>query len=193
MILYINGSPKLSKGNSEYFIKKIDSSAEIKYLYKDKFDSLNLKDADTIILSFPLYVDAPSNKVIELFEYIDNKNISLKDKNIYAISNCGFWEAEQNDTAIEIIRNFSKQHNAKFMGSFKIGAGEIVGRCDSIKIYKLMNFSFFKKIKKFRKYIFNNQYIELETTIHPMTRRLYIFLANLSWKRKCRRNHLKKV
>ena len=66
MILYINGSPKLSKSNSEYFIKKIDSSAEIKYLYKDKFDSLNLKDADTIILSFPLYVDAPSNKVIEL-------------------------------------------------------------------------------------------------------------------------------
>ena len=34
MILYINASPKLDKSNSEYFIRKIDNKASIKYLYK---------------------------------------------------------------------------------------------------------------------------------------------------------------
>lgn len=191
MILYINASPKLDKSNSEYFIRKIDNKASVKYLYKEKFEKLEFDKYDTILFSFPLYVDAPPNKVLQLFEYIDENLIDLTNKNIYVISNCGFLEAEQNDTAIEIMRNFAKKNKAKFMGSFKIGAGEIVGRCDSVKLYKFVNFSFLKKIKKFKKFIFNKQYIELETTIHPMTRKLYIKLANISWRRKCKKNHLK--
>lgn len=193
MILYINASPKLRSSNSEYFLKKIDKNSKIIHLYKEEFDSINLEEADTIIFSFPLYVDAPPNRVLEFFEYIDSSNKSLENKNIYTICNCGFLEAYQNDTAIEIFKNFCLKNKANFKGSFKIGAGEIVGRCDRIKIYRLISLGFLKKIKKFRKSISKGEYIELETTIHPMSRKMYKFLANISWRRKCRKNKIKKI
>lgn len=189
MTLYLNGSPKQKQGNSEYFINRVKDEGDVFYLYKDKFDKIDFSLYDTIVFSFPLYVDAPSNKVIEFMEYISCNNIDIENKYIYAISNCGFLEAKQNDTALEIIRLFAKNNKAKFMGGFKIGAGEIVGKCDKIKIYKVVNIDFLHKIKKFKKYIINKQYIELDTTIKPMTKRLYVYLANKSWRKKCKKNH----
>ena len=69
MKLYINGSPKLDNSNSNYFLKKLSPEHYISYVYKDKFSEIlkNIKEVDTIILSFPLYVDDVPNKVIELF------------------------------------------------------------------------------------------------------------------------------
>ena len=81
MILYINGSPRVSKSNSNTFLKDIDA-INIKYLYKDSFKviSKNINNVNTLIFCFPLYVDGPPYKVIEFMEYIKEYNIS-KDIN----------------------------------------------------------------------------------------------------------------
>ena len=58
MKLFINGSPKLDKSNSFYFLSMINDNNKVKYLYKDNFDDI-LKDinkVDSIIFSFPLYI-----------------------------------------------------------------------------------------------------------------------------------------
>lgn len=190
MKLYINGSPRVSNSNSNYFLIKLAPNDKIKFLYKDKFSKIlkSIKKVDTIILSFPLYVDSPPNKVIELFEYIENNNINVKNKKIYTIINCGFWEARQNRTASLIIENFAINNGAKYMGSFNIGAGEIIGKCNSKKIYRLVSIPFFLKIKKFKKGISDGKKITLETTIRPMTKKLYIYLANRSWKKQMIKN-----
>ena len=59
------------------------------------------------------------------------------------------------------------------MGSFNIGAGEIVGKCEKFWLYKLISIPFLIKIKKFKECIDNGNEIILETTIRPMTKRLY--------------------
>lgn len=190
MILYINGSPKLKNSNSEFFLSKISKNDKFFYVYKDKFSKIlkDIENVDTIVFSFPLYVDSPPNKVIELFEYIYDNKINIKNKKIYTIINCGFWEALHNKTASLIVENFAINNNARYMGSFNIGAGEIIGKCEYKKIYKLISIPFLFKIKKFKTHIFNNKKIMLATTIKPMTKKIYIYLANLSWKNKMIKN-----
>lgn len=191
MRLYINGSPRLEGSNSNFFLNKIKDKEKIKYLYRDNFDNIlkNINDIDTIILSFPLYVDVPPSGVIEFMEYIDNNNIDISNKNIYTIINCGFWEAKHNKTADLIMENFANKHMANYKGSFLIGAGEIIGKCNKVWLYKLVSISFLFKIKRFKSYINNNDGIKLETTIRPMWQRLYVFMANINWKRQMIRNN----
>ena len=190
MKLYINGSPKLENGNSNYFLNKIKDKEKIKCVYRDKFSDIlkDIKKADTIILCFPLYVDGPTCKIIEFMEYILSNKIDISNKKIYTIINCGFWEAKHNRTASLIIENFAKKNKAKYMGSFNIGAGEIVGKCEKFWLYKLISIPFLIKIKKFKECIDNGNEIILETTIRPMTKRLYVFMANINWKRQMIRN-----
>lgn len=190
MILYINGSPKLKNSNSDFFLNKINKKTKIFYVYKDKFNKIlkDIKNNDTIVFSFPLYVDAPTNKIIELLEYIQDNKIDIKNKMIYTIINCGFWEAKHNKTASLIMEEFAINNKAKYMGTFNIGAGEIIGKCGKKKIYKIISIPFLFKIRKFKRYIFNKKKINLETTIRPMTKKLYIYLANCSWKSKMIKN-----
>ena len=64
MKLYVNGSPKLENGNSNYFLNKIKDKEKIKCVYRDRFSDIlkDIKKVDTIILCFPLYVDGPTCK-----------------------------------------------------------------------------------------------------------------------------------
>ena len=56
MKLYVNGSPKLENGNSNYFLNKIKDKEKIKCVYRDSFSDIlkDIKKVDTIILCFPL-------------------------------------------------------------------------------------------------------------------------------------------
>ena len=52
MKLYINGSPRLENGNSNYFLNKIKDTEKIKYVYRDNFSNIlkDIKKVDTIII-----------------------------------------------------------------------------------------------------------------------------------------------
>lgn len=190
MILYLNGSPKNKKSNSESFLKDIKAQ-DTKYLYKDNFEGIlkNIRVFTTIIFSFPLYVDSPPSKVIEFMEYIENNNINIKNKNIYVIVNCGFLESKHNNTACEIIKNFCFNTGAIYKGAFKIGAGEIIGKRKSSLLFRILSLAYNYKINIFKNFISNNEDIELSTTIHPMTKRLYVFIVNMSFKSKIKKNN----
>ena len=152
-ILCLNGSPRSKNSNSNYFLNKIDKNANIKYLYDDNLENIvdSILLSNTLIFSFPLYIDGLPCKVLELFEYIDDNFIDISNKNIYVLCNCGFWEASQNNVAVDIIKNFSITNKANYMGSFKIGAGEIIGKCNKKKLYVPVCLPFFRKIKLFKK------------------------------------------
>lgn len=190
MKLYINGSPRLENSNSNYFLNRIKDNEKIKFIYRDKFSDIlkNITEVDTIILCFPLYVDGPPCKVIEFMEYINDNNIDISNKKIYTIINSGFWEAKHNRTASLIVENFANSNEAKYMGTFNIGSGEIVGKCDKVKLYKLVSIPFLFKIRNFKDSINDGIEIKLETTIRPMSKRLYVFMANINWKRQMVRN-----
>ena len=189
MILYLNGSPKIKKSNSNSFLVDIGAN-NIKYLYKSSFSSIldNINNINTIVFSFPLYVYSPPSKVLDFMEYIRDNNINMENKNIYIIVNCGFLESKHNNTACEIIKNFCLNNKVIYKGCFKIGAGEIIGKRNSNLLFKITSLSYYFKVKRFKKCINNVEEVNLSTTIHPMTKWLYILIVNMSFKSKIKNN-----
>ena len=189
MITYINGSPKINNSASNNFLKDIyNKKDKINYIYKDKDEDIinNLKDSETIIISFPLYADSPTSGVLNFFEYIEDNNINLVDKNLYVIINCGFLESKQNNTAVEIVNCFFEKNDINFKGYFLIGGGPIVGNRTNI-IYKLLTIPYYFKKNKFKNKINKNENIYLKTSL-MIPKWLYVLCANKSWKKQIYQN-----
>ena len=142
--LLLVGSPKGSLSISATLgknlisrLEEFDFSAEEVYIYKhiekeDKQKELLLKidRADLIILAFPLYVDCLPSGVIKALELIsDYRKLqdNPKKQKFAVIINCGFPEAEHNNTAIRICRIFSREVGFEWMGALKIGMGGGLG------------------------------------------------------------------
>lgn len=190
MILYLNGSPRLKKANSNSFLKDINAT-NIEYLYKDNFDDIlkDINNTHTIVFSFPLYADSPPSRVIEFMEYIESNKIDISDRNIYTIINCGFLESKHNNTASLIMENFSSNNKAIYKGTFNIGAGEIIGKRNNNFLFRLISIPYKFKIKKFSRYIFNKKVINISTTLQGFTKHLYMFIVNKSFKNTMKKNN----
>lgn len=84
-----------------------------------------IDNVDLVVLAFPLYVDSLPAPVIAALEKIaahrkDNQSHTL----FAAISNCGFPEAQHNDTALAICSEFARQNGFNWAGSLALGGGE---------------------------------------------------------------------
>ena len=193
MYTIMNGSPKVINSNSSYFVNMITKNL-------DEYNAFELKDGNynniidsigkskTIILAFPLYVDSPTSITLSFLDYIIDNKVSLKDKSIYIIINCGFREGEQNVTALNIIKRWCEKVKATYKGSILIGAGEIVGK----KKYKFISNKVLKDLKEFSNIIKENKTKEIVTTMNLLNDKIYCMLANLSWNKKGRLNNLTK-
>lgn len=193
MYTIINGSPKVINSNSSYFIniitKNLDEYNIFELKEKDYNNIINsINKSEIIILAFPLYVDSPSSITLSFLDYIIDNEITLKDKYIYTIINCGFREAEQNITALNIIKRWCEKVEATYKGSILIGAGEIIGK----EKYKFISKKALKNLKEFSNVIKKNKNKEIITTMDLLKDKLYCFLANISWNKKGRLNNLTK-
>lgn len=186
MISVINCSPKY-KSNSYNFIKRLGSKLKDNYqiihLYREEVDNVisKIEKSDVLVFVFPLYVDTVPSRLIKLME----QNMDFKNKYIYCLVNCGFLEPINNDIAIRIINNWCLHCNGHFMGSFKIGAGEVIGKDNFLfsllaPLYRIKMFLFSKKINKREK-------VDLSTTI-ILSKRLFCYCANKGFKKRVMQN-----
>jgi hypothetical protein len=138
--LLLVGSPKAEQSTSaslgNYIISKLEESgmtSEKLFIHRvvnreEKVKNLlnEIEAVDLIILTFPLYVDSLPAPVIKAMELIKDNRTSLNSKkhqNFIAIANNGFPEASQNDTALKICRNFSKECGFIWKGGIAVGGG----------------------------------------------------------------------
>ncbi len=192
MFTLINGSPRNNRSNSKYFLSFIEQKLDnynLFYINKDKFctilDSISI--SDTIVFSFPLYVDSEPSSLLSFMDYVIDNNIDISNKKVYTVVNCGFLEGEQNITAIEIIKRWCYKTNTIYSGSILIGAGEIVGK----KKYQLITKKALKELNIFAENVLNQKkFDDIITTMSFMNPRLYCTLANISWSKNGRKNGL---
>lgn len=194
MYTLINGSPKPINSNSLNFLKKISKNIQhdkIFDLKTKKYEELieNIYKSNIIVLSFPLYADSPPSITLEFLDYIIDNKINLKNHILYVIINCGFKEAEQNITALNIIKNWCNKVELIYGGSLLIGAGEITGKEKFKTISKKVN----KQIKDFSNIIKEKQINkEFLTTIDILNNKAYCFIANIFWTKNGKENKLSK-
>ena len=198
MILFINASPILKMSNSEYFINLLNiNNKKINYIYKDKYEDIEkiIYKANKIIFVYPTYIDIIPSKLIN---FIENYKGNFNYKEIYLIINCGFLEPKNNDLGIKFMKNYIKEKQGNFKGYLSIGSGEAPAPCKKKKKKKKKKknlrgicHDFFKKLKKFRKFINLSKNIELKTNIKLFNKKLFCIICNHYFKKNLSKNKVK--
>ena len=129
--VFINGSSKKKAGASAYLLqvqKLFVRSKKVKENLRGREDHArileNLKDADAVVFSLPLYFDGIPSHVLEflekLQEFCNENSLSLK---VYAISNGGFIEGKQNQATLNVFENFCARSGNEWCGGLGVGGG----------------------------------------------------------------------
>lgn len=134
-IAAINGSPKVNRGASKLLIGKLEDilgekievyqAVQLAGEESARKTIAELLNFDALLVVFPLYVDslpAPLIKVLTLVEQAAAKTQTPLPK-VYAVCNCGFYEAEHTKSAFRIMRNFALSAGLVYGGGVGIGAG----------------------------------------------------------------------
>ena len=135
-IVSINGSPKGKKATSFAILNHLNEKIENpnRDIYsllsskKNGYEKLidKMQDATDVLIAFPLYVDSIPALLQDFLEEYNKayKNDKISgDKNLYVIINCGFPEAEQNMTAMGIMKEFARISGFKWRTGVGIGMG----------------------------------------------------------------------
>ena len=133
-IALINGSPKKKRSSSatllHMFKELIASQHEIAEYH---FHSPTLTDqeldqvssCDILVFAFPLYVDGIPSHLLNCLSQMELffKTKVQKEMDVYALMNCGFYEARQNSIALEMMKNWSIKSGLKWIRGIGIGGG----------------------------------------------------------------------
>ncbi|WPD24587.1 MAG: flavodoxin family protein [Candidatus Electrothrix scaldis] len=143
-VLLITGSPKIkspstSKVLGESLLKKLQkhgcntSSLTLtsKLLSETSRSVLcsAVDKAETLLISFPLYVDTLPFLVTKAFEIISQHRRTTKTarpQRLVVLVNNGYPEAHHNTVALEICRLFAQECGIRWSGGVALGAGEVL-------------------------------------------------------------------
>jgi multimeric flavodoxin WrbA len=208
--LVLIGSPKGPRSTSESLgtyllngLKEKSCDTEKVYIYpsvkfdKGQEDLLSAVDrSDILILVFPLYVDSLPSLVIEAMEVIaaHRKKITHPKKQIFAaITNCGFPEALQTDTALAICRRFAVETGMEWFGGLGLGMGGAIDRKPLEKL-GFMTRNVRKSLDLAASALASDAAIPQEA-VDLMSKRLmpawvYLWFGNMGWKRHAKKNRV---
>ncbi len=131
-ITALNGSPKARDSVSGMLIDqmaRLTGAAIPSYqAVKPSMRVPALLDADALLIVFPLYVDslpAPLIRALTLLEQAA-KTENSRLPTVYAIVNCGFYEAEHNRLALDMVAHFCARAGFPWGYGIGIGGGGIV-------------------------------------------------------------------
>jgi len=147
-IAVINGSPKARESTSEMFIDQIQKFLHAKVMVYQarqfvrrkntsqkltyrKLTSKKIYDilkADVLLIVFPLYIDSLPAPLIRILTLIEEHVVTTDGRlpSVYAICNCGFFEAERNQLALQMIEHFSTRTGMSWGYGIGVGCGGAV-------------------------------------------------------------------
>ena len=149
-----------------------------------------LQNAETLIITTPLYVDGLPSQLIRILEKLQKAG-RQSHKNIYVIANMGLYESRQLENLLAAIRKWCEVMGYRYKGAAAIGAGELL----RVLVPKV-SFGPVKPalsaLKQLAKAVNDEQIIEdIYADPYPLPRSLYIACANLSWDSSARKAGMK--
>ena len=136
-IVAINGSTKSKDSVSGLIISQIATITGSAVTVFQTLQLINTKNspapdmlsgilkADALLIVFPLYVDALPAPLLKLLMLLERESINAGDPlpTVYAVCNCGFYEAGHCRPALEMIENFCGSSGLKWGYGVGIGGG----------------------------------------------------------------------
>jgi hypothetical protein len=162
-------------------------------------------DVDFIILAFPLYIDSLHSRLLSwlmsyeaLIAAERNEGRPPRRIGMIAVANNGFYEGEQNKTALDIVRNFCIVTGIEWRGGLGIGTGEMLKDLRAAPDTMFLKSPVSRALDAMAERV--NQKISGEDgdgvphlyTEHAFPRFAYAFMGNRGWVRNAKANGLKK-
>jgi len=139
----VNGSPKAKDSTSEQIIRQmvdfLGESALVQHFHAVQLAREGLSGealveilkGDAILFVFPLYVDSLPVSLIKLLSALEAEigsdsgaKAQIADKpHVYAVVNCGFFEAKQTTPAVSMIKHFADRTGLSWGYGIGIGGG----------------------------------------------------------------------
>lgn len=198
-IAYIVGSPKKKNSTSEKFLialsEKMPENNDC-WVFTDSLiaDSSGEKMSelvekvvsnDVLVFSFPLYIDSIPSHLINFLEALEGKyKESNKDARIYSIINCGFFEPENTDIAVEMIKLWTAHCGLTFGQAVVAGGG---GMVPTSKIGEGPLISYGLALDELVKNITDGVGGSTVKVKPKIPRFVYIFGGNSGWKRSAKK------
>ena len=201
-IVIVNGSPKISKGATNAIINTVrETIGDLHQVFQamqicrnseeEKYKLIiAIKSCDALLIAFPLYADALPTPLLKTLQYIESQ--LQKPKNppkVFAISQCGFYEASHNKIALDMIQHFCRRTELKWQYGLGIGTGELLPRSKNIK--KALTKRIYNAIHTLSHDIMNENCEKCENiyVTTSMPRCIYKFGGHISWKMMAKKNN----
>lgn len=177
-LMIVNGSPRAPKSNSKKYsqmFRQFWQGETKEYLVtsgKHEECCRQLKDYDQLMFVFPLYADGIPVTLMNYLKVLE-QNIPEKKPVVHVLINCGFFEPEQNLTAVEMMRCFCEKNGFRYGMTFCIGSGEAI---------LTTPFAFFvkRKMKRFVRGMQSGKSELLKVTM-PLTKKMFLSASTSYW------------
>ena len=196
-VCMINGSPKLKDSASGLFLealeRKLGNENEFNHIDTASADLQELMDSargsDAIVIAFPLYIDGIPSHLLRMLHaaepYIAEISPNAK---LYGIALNGFYEGVQNQTALDMLRNFCERAGLSWGQGAGIGASPMV---HAIPVGIGLNKKMGAALDVLAGNIISKQSSEDIFAQTGMPRFLYVMGGNMGWKRQAREHGLR--
>lgn len=200
-VALINASPKVKGSSSGILLgdlkEILGSRAEIEEicLRTGKITS-EIKEclmkADTWVVAFPLYVDSLPAHLLNCLKQLERMKEKHSSLSVYGIANCGFYEGNQAEPALNVLKNWCKKAGCAYGGSLGIGGGGAIAVSGNQKGNRGMRSSIYKAMKNFADTILKKECDMNKYATVAFPRFVYKLAAQHSWRTMIKSNGGKK-
>lgn len=147
-----------------------------------------LKKADTWVVAFPLYVDSLPSHLIACLKQLEKMTWKNKNLSIYGIANCGFYEGNQAEPALNVLKNWCAKAGCAYKGSLGIGGGGAIAVSGNMSAKSGLRANIFKAMKKFADRIVKKEGETNKYATVAFPRFIYKIAAQSSWRKMIKAN-----
>lgn len=201
-VALINGSPKAKNSASGVilgFARSILPSTfdfvpiSLKSPIVEQNTIREITSCSLLLWAFPLYVDAIPSHLLPWLLALEETYLQQQEDQamVYALINCGFYEAEQNEVVLQIMRNWCAKAGLTWGRGIGIGAGGVFAGLKNRPLGKWP----FKGLGKVMNILSENVITQKsgpDLFVTPdFPRFSYKLVAEIAWRRSIKRNGLR--
>ncbi len=149
--------------------------------------------SDVLVFAFPLYVDGlPSHMIDALLKLeCSLKSAPPKERFVYAIANCGFYEGHQCAPALQMMENWSARSNLSWGQGLGVGAGGMLSGLESVPMGAGLKKNLGKALRAMAGRILSCEQAETSYITANFPRYLYKAAAEIGWRKGAKANGLR--